>query len=213
MTSAIAVPRSPSAPVDSSHSSAHATAPSLRDTRDTVDGSASRLSTQALCQTAGVSRGLLRLYEREGLVPPPARNAAGYRQYPADEVLRLQAIRGLKELGLTLKEIALLLNEREALALDADRLQALAQAQLAAIDLRIARLQVLRKHVAAVSEGDRSAIDDPECHSLLDFLDGGATALNANMDANAKPHSAAATPAPQSASLCTLRKNRKTPKE
>ena len=213
MTSAIAVSRSPSAPIAPSHSPHHAPALALRDTRDTAAGSASRLSTQALCQAAGVSRGVLRLYEREGLVPPPVRSAAGYRQYPADEVLRLQAIRGLKELGLTLKEIALLLNEREALALDADRLQALAQAQLAAIDLRIARLHVLRKHVAAVSEGDRSAIDAPECHFLLDFLDGGAAAVHANIDANAKTHSAAAAPAPQSATPSTLRKNRMTPKE
>ena len=165
MTSAIAVPISPLQPNTPARSLAHAPALALRDTRGTVAGSASRLSTQAPCQAAGVARGVLRLYERE------------------------------------------------ALALDADRLQALAQAQLAAIDLRIARLHVLRKHVAAVSEGDRSAIDDPECHLPLDLLDGSATALHANIAANAKAHSAAAAHAPQSATPSTLRKNRTTPKE
>ncbi|MDH4425369.1 MAG: MerR family transcriptional regulator [Acidovorax sp.] len=207
MTSAIAVPSSTTAPT--------ASALALRDTLGMLNGGASRLSTQTLCQAAGVSRGVLRLYEREGLVPPPARSAAGYRQYPAEEVLRLQAIRGLKELGLTLKEIALLLNEREALAIDTDRLQALAQAQLAAIDTRIARLHMLRKHVAAVSEGDRSAIDDPECHFLLEFLGGGAAVLNANTNtkAKAKAHAAAAAPAPQPAPLATRHNNRTTPKE
>lgn len=133
------------------------------------------LSTHALCLAAGVSRGVLRLYEREGLLPSPVRSAAGYRQYPADEVLRLQAIRGLKELGFTLKEIALLLGEREAQAIDTARLQALAQAQLSAIDARITRLQLVRSYVATVASGDLSAIDDPECQFLLDFLGASAT--------------------------------------
>lgn len=147
------------------------------------------LSTQALCEAAGVSRGVLRLYEREGLVPPPVRSAAGYRQYPADEVLRLQAIRGLKELGFTLKEIALLLGEREAQTMDAARLQAMAQAQLIAIDTRIARLQMVRQHVATAASGDMSAIDDPECHFLMEFLSGGpATATPATSAAPKHPH-------------------------
>lgn len=134
------------------------------------------MSTSVLCEAAGVSRGVLRLYEREGLVPSPLRSAAGYRQYPADTVMRLQAIRGLKELGFTLKEIAMLLGEREALAMHPPRLRALAQEQLAAIDTRIARLQMVRTHVAAVASGDLSAIDDPECHFLLEFLGGSAAA-------------------------------------
>ncbi|WP_306554161.1 MerR family transcriptional regulator [Acidovorax sp.] len=146
------------------------------------------LSTQALCEAAGVSRGVLRLYEREGLVPPPVRSAAGYRQYPADEVLRLQAIRGLKELGFTLKEIALLLGEREAQTMDAARLQAMAQAQLIAIDTRIARLQMVRQHVATAASGDMSAIDDPECHFLMEFLSGGPATAPATSAAPKHPH-------------------------
>ena len=66
-----------------------------------VRQAAAHLSTSALCEAAGVSRGVLRLYEREGLVPPPERSAAGYRQYPAGTVMQLQAIRGLKELSVS----------------------------------------------------------------------------------------------------------------
>lgn len=168
--------------------------PSARSLADTAAGArwvagALHLSTQSLCQAAGVSRGVLRLYEREGLVPPPLRSAAGYRQYPADEVLRLQAIRGLKELGFTLKEIALLLGEREAQTMDATRLQALAQAQLIAIDTRIARLQMVRQYVATAASGDMSAIDDPECHFLMEFMSGGSATSSASAaNTPTRPH-------------------------
>lgn len=144
---------------------------------------AAHLSTGALCDAAGVSRGMLRLYEREGLLPEPPRTAARYRQYPASEVQRLLAIRSLKELGFTLRDIALLLAERDSGPLDAQRLQGLAQAQLVAIDARIARLQLVRGYVAAVAAGDLSAMDDPECRFLHDFL-----AVGADDDAPS-PHS------------------------
>ena len=167
--------------------STHPPAATGARTRRVAAGRPIHLSTQALCDAAGVSRGVLRLYEREGLVPPPVRSAAGYRQYPAEEVLRLQAIRGLKELGFTLKEIALLLGEREAQTMDAARLQAMAQAQLIAIDTRIARLQMVRQHVATAASGDMSAIDDPECHFLMEFLSGGSPAASSS-PAPTHPH-------------------------
>ena len=37
-----------------------------------------------------VTRGMLRLYEREGLLAVPPRSAAGYRHYPADTAERLE---------------------------------------------------------------------------------------------------------------------------
>ena len=131
------------------------------------------LTTTALCQAAGATRGMLRLYEREGLLALPPRSAAGYRHYPADTVERLQAIRHLKELGFGLKDIALLLNERDALRMDPKRLRAMAREQVQRIDERLARLQVVRAYVNAVAEGDRALLEDPECGFLLRFLGAG----------------------------------------
>lgn len=37
-------------------------------------------TTSALCKAGNVTRGQLRLYEVEGLIAPPSRTAAGYRQ-------------------------------------------------------------------------------------------------------------------------------------
>jgi DNA-binding transcriptional MerR regulator len=128
------------------------------------------LRTTALCRVAGVTRGQLRLYERDGLLEAPARTAAGYRTWPADTPSRLAAIRQLKEVGFTLHEIALLLAESDLGTMTTAQLQRLAREQLVAIDARIARLQVVREYVDAVAQGDHSVLDDPECAFLVRFL-------------------------------------------
>jgi MerR family transcriptional regulator, copper efflux regulator len=135
---------------------------------------AAPLTTSALCQRSGVTRGMLRIYEREGLLPPPARLQSGYRNYAADTPARLEAIRQLKEVGFTLREIALLLAESDHGGLTPARLRKLAREQLTAIDQRIARLQVVRDHVAAVAAGNLAALDDPACDFLINFLAAGA---------------------------------------
>jgi MerR family copper efflux transcriptional regulator len=132
------------------------------------------LTSGAVCAAAQVSRGQLRVYEREGLIPPPRRTGGGFRDYPADTVARLQAIRQLKEVGFTLAEIALLLAEGDAGQLDEARMQALAAQQLDVIDQRIGNLKVVRRFVAAVAAGDMSALNDPACSFLVQFLSSGA---------------------------------------
>ena len=129
------------------------------------------LTTARLCAAANATRGMLRLYEAEGLLAPPARSAAGYRHYPADTVDRVQAIRLLKELGLPLRDIALLLSEPDQSALDAVHMQALAATQLAAIDARMARLALVRRYIAAVAAGDLAQLqNDAACRFLVDFM-------------------------------------------
>lgn len=139
------------------------------------DTAASMHST-ALCRSAGVTRGQLRIYEREGLLQAPPRTAGGYRSWPADAPARLTAIRQLKEVGFTLREIALLLAERDRGRMSPARVARLAHEQLVVIETRIARLQVVREYVAAVAQGDRSLLDDPDCGFLVRFLAADAAA-------------------------------------
>lgn len=136
----------------------------------TAAAPATAFRTTALCRLAAVTRGQLRVYEREGLLQAPPRSASGYRAWPADTPARLRAIGQLKEVGFTLHEIALLLAERDLGTMSTARLRRLAREQVVAIDARIARLQVVREYVAAVAEGDRSVLDDPECGFLVRFL-------------------------------------------
>ena len=101
-------------------------------------------TTSALCKAANVTRGQLRLYEEEGLIAPQSRTEAGYRQYGSETLDRLRAILHLKELGLTLAEIALLLSDRDHGVLDEQAIQQLAGEVLSKIDERIAGLKVIR---------------------------------------------------------------------
>ncbi len=136
--------------------------------------SLSSYRTSALCTAARVTRGQLRLYEELGLVPPPRRTASGYRDYPPNTLARLQAIRQLKEIGFSLTEIGMLLAEGDQGHLDEARMQALAAEQLIAIDTRVAHLKVVRRFVAAVAAGDMTALNDPECSFLVQFLASGS---------------------------------------
>ncbi len=51
----------------------------------------------------------IRLYEREGLLPRLPRNAAGYRQFDADIIKRIQFMQHAQDVGFTLREISELL--------------------------------------------------------------------------------------------------------
>ena len=92
----------------------------------------------------------------------------------------MSAIRLLKDLGLSLREIALLLSESDADTLDTTRVQALAAAQLQQIDARLARLALLRSDLAPLAAGDFHALDaDADCRFLMDFLSAAPAGLEA----------------------------------
>ncbi|RZJ22301.1 MAG: MerR family transcriptional regulator [Haliea sp.] len=131
------------------------------------------LTTASICKQTSITRGALRVYEREGVIEPPRRTGAGYRDYPADTIDRIEAIRQLKEIGFSLREIALLLSERDTGHIDARELQRMAREQVHAIDARIARLQVVRTYVDQVAQGNAGLIDDPACAFLFRFLSAG----------------------------------------
>ena len=59
-----------------------------------------------LSERAGVSHRTIHYYERLGLVKPTEREGAGYRYYDEIAVKRLEKIAALKRLGLSLDEIA-----------------------------------------------------------------------------------------------------------
>jgi DNA-binding transcriptional MerR regulator len=86
----------------------------------------------------------LRHYEKLGLIEPE-RAGNGYRQYSPEDVLRVQKIRQLQSLGLSLHEIARLLGQDDEL-LWADVLRSLradVAAQLELLEERLDRLEEL----------------------------------------------------------------------
>lgn len=93
-----------------------------------------------LSRLTGFTVRALRYYDEIGLVPPSARSDAGYRLYDDRDVLRLQQVLVLRELGVPLDEVAS--------AIDGDREQLLRKHRGALVDKR-ARLDQM---LAAVDE-------------------------------------------------------------
>ncbi|AKH18874.1 MULTISPECIES: heavy metal-responsive transcriptional regulator [Sphingomonadaceae] len=67
------------------------------------------LTIGAFAKAVGVRPDTIRYYERNGLLPHPARSSAGYRLYAESDLERVRFIRKAQQLGFTLAEIGLLL--------------------------------------------------------------------------------------------------------
>lgn len=65
-----------------------------------------------VADAAGVPTQTIRFYERKGLLPQPRRGPNGYREYDASTLTRLEFVRSGQAAGLTLVEIATILDLR-----------------------------------------------------------------------------------------------------
>ncbi len=64
-----------------------------------------------IAQLLGITPKAIRHYQKVGLLAEPERTEAGYRLYGAQDLLRLQRIRRLQALGLSLKQIKAVLGD------------------------------------------------------------------------------------------------------
>jgi MerR family copper efflux transcriptional regulator len=122
-----------------------------------------------LAREAGVPIDTVRYYERNGLLPEPARRASGYRNYQSSDVDRLRFVRRAKSLGFSLSEI------RELLALSDRRgeqtpdLQGLAQTRMSDVDRKLAELTRLRAALQRLTvPGQDTRKPCPLLHALTD---------------------------------------------
>lgn len=113
----------------------------------------------------GVSSKTIRYYESIGLLDEPARTPSGYRDYGDDAVERLQFIRDAQATGLTLAEIASVLELKGAGERSCAHTQALIEAHVTAIDAQIEQLTAARRELASLAQRagslDPSACTDP----------------------------------------------------
>jgi MerR family copper efflux transcriptional regulator len=120
-----------------------------------------RFTIGEIARQAEVGVDTVRYYERNRLLPEPARRLSGYREYKADDVRRLRFIRRARDLGFSLADI------RELLMLSEDRergvrgLKARAEARLDEVDRRIRELQRVRR-------GLKRLVDACPGHGALD---------------------------------------------
>jgi DNA-binding transcriptional MerR regulator len=105
-----------------------------------------------VAQKAGVSVDTIRFYERVGVLPPPARTAAGYRDYEHDTIDRIQLTRELQAIGFTLKDAADALAAHDAGGATCQSEQWRLQAVLDRVDAKLAELRTLRARIAQAQD-------------------------------------------------------------
>mgnify|MGYP000072752406 CR=1 FL=1 len=103
------------------------------------------LTIGKVAAAAGLGVETVRFYERKGLLVEPPRSQAGYRQYPAGTVRRLQFIVRAKALGFTLREIRELLDLRATPGARCADVQNRAETKIADIEDRIEQLRGMKR--------------------------------------------------------------------
>ncbi len=105
-----------------------------------------------VARAAGLGIDAVRFYEREGLIPAPARRASGYRQYTPEVVVNLRFIKRAKDLGFSLKEIGELLRLEASEGATPAEVRERAEAKLEDLEERIRSLQRMRRALRKLVE-------------------------------------------------------------
>ena len=115
-----------------------------------------------LGERVGVTAKTIRYYEGLGLLDEPARTPSGYRDYDEGAAERLGFIRDAQASGLSLAEIASVLELKAAGQRSCGHTTELLERHLADIDDQIARLQSAQASLLALAERARS-LDPAAC--------------------------------------------------
>lgn len=115
-----------------------------------------------LAKRSGVATKTIRYYEEIGVLPSPDRADNGYREYGEKAADRLIFVRDAQASGLTLSEIAAILNLRSHGQATCEHVIELLERHMAALDRHIAGLRQTRQHLAVLTERARS-LDPSEC--------------------------------------------------
>ena len=118
----------------------------------------------------GVTVETLRFYEREGLLSVPLRSANGARRYGDESLGRVRFIKQAQAVGLTLRDIEVLVKSRQDTSRNAcQKIRTILATRISEIDSRVADMQafrdVLRDHLRAC---DRALADQTvrDCPTL-----------------------------------------------
>jgi len=118
----------------------------------------------------GVDIETIRYYEKTGLLPPPARQANGYRAYAEPHVERLAFIRHCRALGMSLAEVKQLLDFVARPAADCGDVDRLIEEQLARVRARLKSLHALERQLAALRRQCETRHTAAECGILHDLV-------------------------------------------
>jgi len=112
----------------------------------------------------------IRYYEREGLLPAPARSGGNFRIYEARHLDRLQFIRYCRGLDMSLDEVRVLLHARDTPGADCGDVNAVLDEHLRHVTTRIRELRQLERQLKDLRQRCQVA-QTTECCGILAGLD------------------------------------------
>ncbi len=125
-----------------------------------------------VAEVFGLPTRTIRFYERRGLLPEPERSPNGYRNYERSTLDRLRFIKSAQAAGLTLAEIASVIEVRESGDPPCEHVGSLLEAKLADVRRRREELRTLEVELTSLlaksqrlSPADCS--DRDICHILV----------------------------------------------
>ena len=108
----------------------------------------------------------VRYYEREGLLPAPARTESNYRSYDSDHLARLQFIRYCRGLDMSLEEIRVLLRLKDSPHENCADVNAVLDEHIGHVSRRIRELRALEKELRELRAQCQEARQAQECGIL-----------------------------------------------
>jgi MerR family redox-sensitive transcriptional activator SoxR len=116
------------------------------------------LTIGQLAKRFGLNASAIRFYEREGVLPAPAREG-GQRRYGDDAIRRLEVLAVAKRAGFTLDEARLLLQRTEAGTPAFESLRALAARKLPEVEELIVRAEAMRAWLRSAGDCSCATLD------------------------------------------------------
>ncbi len=119
----------------------------------------------------------IRYYEKEGLLPPPARSDGNYRLYTQAHTERLTFIRNCRSLDMTLEEIRSLLGLRDSPQDQCESVNALIDEHIHHVKARIDGLMALQEQLLVLRQRCGAGPEADQCGILQRLeVSGGVTA-------------------------------------
>ena len=123
-----------------------------------------------LSRATGVDVDTIRYYEKAGLLPPPAREANGYRSYADRHLERLAFVRHCRALDIPLADVKRLLDFVGGMRDDRGDIDALIEAQLLRVRARLKSLRALERQLAMLRESCDADHATHECGILQELV-------------------------------------------
>lgn len=134
------------------------------------------MQIKEISTSTGVPAKTIRYYEEIGLLPHPARQENGYRQYAESDVNRLKLVAGARRLDISLSEIKEILDMRDRKEAPCAMLLDVIQQKQHEIEARIRELEIMKSELSALHTlGQTFPTDDVEgkncvCHLVSESV-------------------------------------------